>query len=234
MDIKSELKKVREKYNLTQEELADELGVSRQSIIALESGKYRPSIPVALLIAEFFELPVEYIFRCQPEEGEEIKSVKHLKKEGEITVDRDIMPWTPWREMMNMRDTIDRLFDDSLVSLPRPSELGYPAINIHQTAKEVIVEADVPGMKEEEIEIEVADNAIGLHGERKQMRELKKEDYYHREVSYGSFSRSVSLPAEVDAARADAKLEHGTLTITLPKKEPKAARTIKLKPRVGK
>lgn len=231
MDIKSELKRVREKYDLTQEELADELGVSRQSIIALESGKYRPSIPVALQIAEFFELPVEFIFRCQPEEGEEIKSVKMLKKGGETNMERDITAWTPWRDMMNMRDTVDRLFDDSLVSLSRPHDMKYPAVNVRQTDKDVIVEADVPGMKEDEIEIEIAENTISIRGERKHSKEVKKEDYYHREVSYGSFTRTVGLPAEVDAAKTDAKLEQGTLVVTLPKVEPRASHTIKIRPR---
>ena len=146
-------------------------------------------------------------------------------------MDQDITSWTPWREMMNMRDTVDRLFDDSHVSLSRPQDMKYPAINVRQTLKEVIVEADVPGMKEDEIEIEIAEIAVSIRGERKHAKEIKKEDYYHREVSYGSFTRTVSLPAEVDASSTDAKLEQGTLIVTLSKKEPKASRTIKIKPR---
>jgi HSP20 family protein len=233
MDIKSELKKVREKYGLTQEELAEELGVSRQSIIALESGRYRPSIPVALHIAGFFELPVEFIFRCEPEEGEEIKSVKQLQGGDDTAIDHDLMPWSPWRDMMNMRDTIDRFFDDSLTSMSHPSELNYPAINVHQTEKAVIVEADMPGMKEDEVDIEVADHAICLRGERKRVNEAKKEDYYHREVNYGSFSRTVGLPVAVEASQAEAKLEDGTLVVTLPKKEVGKLKTVKIKPKTN-
>ena len=235
MDITSELRRVRERHGLTQGELAGELGVSRQSVIAVESGKYRPSIHLALLIAEFFELPVEYIFRCDvPEEQKEKKKPTLMQKGGEVTMDRDLMPWSPWREMINMRDTIDRLFDDSLVAFSRPGETVYPAINVHQTDRDVIVEADLPGMKEDGIEIEVGETAIAIKGERRRADEVKKENYYHKEVSYGSFGRVVNLPVEIDPSRATAKFEHGTLTVTLPKREAKQSKVVKLKPKSSK
>lgn len=235
MDIKSELRRVREKHGLTQGELAEELGVSRQSVIAIESGKYRPSIHLALLIAGFFELPVEYIFRCDlPEEQKEKKKTTLPKKGGEVTMERDLMPWSPWREMMSMRDTIDRLFDDSLVAFSSPNKAVYPAINVHQTDKEVVIEADLPGMKEDDVEIEVGDAAVAIKGERKMTNEVKKENYYHKEVTYGSFGRVVNLPVEIDPARAEAKFEHGTLTVTLPKRETKQNKVIKLKPKANK
>ena len=219
------LKKVRSKIGLTQEELAECLGVSRQAIIALESGRNLPSIPLALGIANFFELPIEVIFYDE-------SIVKEIDKKKGANMDRELMPWSPWREMMDMRDTIDKMFDDSLVSSSPNAEISYPAINVRQTDKELIVEADVPGMKQDEIEIEIAENALSLKGERKHKEETKKQDYYHREVSYGTFYRAIGLPVKIDPQKANAELEHGTLTISLPKKDPETPKTVKIQPKL--
>lgn len=218
------LKKVRGRFGLTQEKLADVLGVSRQAIIALEAGRNLPSIPLALNIAKFFELPIEVIFYDE-------SIVRKFDHKKGVNMDRELMPWSPWREMMDMRDTVDRMFDDSLISTSK-AEINYPAINVRQTDKNVIVEADVPGMKQDEIEIEIAENTLSLKGERKHSEEIKKQDYYHREVSYGTFYRAIGLPVKVDPQKANAELEHGTLVVTLPKKEPQAAKTIKIKPKL--
>jgi len=225
MSIECRLKNIRRKMGLTQEDLAETLGVSRQAIIALEAGRNMPSIPLAINIAEYFRLPVEVIFYCE--------SQNNNQKKGD-RMDRELMPWSPWREMAGMRDALDRMFDESVTSMSRGADVNYPALNVRQTDKEVIVEADVPGMKQEDIDIEIGENSVSIKGERKATHEEgdKKHSYYHREVSYGSFHRSVTLPVEIDVSNAKADMEHGTLVISLPKVEPTKPKTIKLKPRL--
>ncbi len=225
MSIECRLKNIRRKMGLTQEELADHLGVSRQAIISLEAGRNMPSIPLALSIAEYFRLPVEVIFYCETENKNQEKGDR---------MDREIMPWSPWREMASMREALDRMFDESVTSMARNNDWNYPALNVRQTNKEVIVEADVPGMKQEDIDIEIGENSVSIRGERKATHEEndKKHSYYHREVNYGAFHRAITLPVEIDADKAKADLEHGTLVITLPKVEPAKPKTIKLKPRL--
>ncbi len=230
MKIKSYLKQIRQRHNLTQEDLARELGISRQSVIALESGKCLPSVPLATRIAFYFQLPIEFIFRAVDVEFEDWQStiLKKIQKGGEKGMDRELIPWSPWREMMNLRDAVDRIFDESLWRWPR--EMIYPAVNVRQTEKSVIVEADVPGVKEDEIEVEVHPDAVVIRGERKHEEETKEKDFYHKEVAYGSFSRAISLPAEVKAESAKAELKNGTLKITIPKVEAKKPKVVKVKP----
>jgi len=231
MRVETVLKNIRLRSGLTQEELAQSLGVSRQSIIALECGRYQPSINLALHIAQLFDMPVEMIFRSSVKikPNEKIKLISR-EGGGDMDKDREVAPLSPWRDIINMRDTIDRFFDDSIMNYSRSSTIPYPALNVRQSANEVIVEADVPGMKEDEIEIEITDNTLCIKGERKTANEVKKEDYYHREVIYGSFNRSITLPVEVNPDATTAKIEHGTLTVKLPKKEPEAAKSVKIKP----
>jgi len=236
MRVETVLKNIRLRSGLTQEELAQSLGVSRQSIIALEVGRYQPSINLALHIAQLFDMPVEMIFRSQVKVKPNDK-IKLIPQEGGGDMepkDREMAPLSPWRDIMNMRDTIDRYFDDSVMNYSRSSTIPYPALNVRQTSNEVIVEADVPGMKDDEIEIEITDNSLCIKGERQTSDEVKKEDYFHREVIYGSFNRSIALPVEVNPDAAKAKIEHGTLVVTLPKKEPEAAKSVKIKPTTGK
>jgi len=225
MAVECRLKNVRRKIGLTQEELAQELGVSRQAIIALESGRNMPSIPLAINIAEYFRLPVEVIFYCDSDNNQQNKPKGN-------DMEREIMPWSPWREMASMREALDRMFDESVTSMARGSDWTYPALNVRQTDKEIIVEADVPGMKQEDIDIEIGENALSIKGERKATHEEsdKKHSYFHREVNYGAFHRAITLPVEINPQKAKADLEHGTLIITLLKVEPAKPKTIKIKP----
>ncbi|HOE74596.1 MAG TPA: Hsp20 family protein [bacterium] len=214
------LKNIRRRVGLTQEELAEQLGVSRQAIIALENGRNLPSIPLAINIAQFFQLPVEVIFHCQKENNQ---------KKGD-PMDKEIMPWSPWREMASMREALDRMFDEGVTTLTRNSDWQYPAINVRQTENNILIEADVPGMKQEDIDIEISDNMVTIAGERKASHEEKGANYFHKEVSFGSFRRSINLPVDVRGDKASADIVDGTLVVKLPKAEPEKPKTIKLKP----
>lgn len=104
-----------------------------------------------------------------------------------------------------------------------------PAMDVRETPEAFIIEADVPGMKKEEVQIEVQDNVVSLKGERWSQREENKKDYHLAERQVGSFRRSVAIPGGFDAAKVAAKFENGVLTITLPKQEEKKPRRIEVK-----
>jgi HSP20 family protein len=227
------LRQYREKADLTQGELAEKLDISRQSVIALESGKCVPSVALALKIAHFFELPVEFIFRyfdegletlfgqLTNEVSEEIDENKENLSNHGGSMPRGLVPWSPWREMMNMREDIDRFFEEPVQA---HSATFYPSVSVRETGEEFVIEADIPGVKDEDLDVEIEENRIILKGERKFKQESKGEDYYHLESSYGSFSRTISLPSYVDAEGASAEIKEGMLEIRVPKikqREPK-------------
>ena len=223
------LKKYREKANLTQEELAEKLAVSRQSVISLESGKCVPSVSLALKIARFFELPVEFVFR-QNDNNHETIIDKILNENNEQKGDdmpRDLIPWSPWREMMSFRENIDRFFEEPSVSRAS-GNLFHPAVSIRETEKEMVIEADLPGVKEEDLDVEIEDDKVIVRGERKHSSETKREDYYHMESSYGEFSRVIGLPNYTNPEEATAEVKDGILEIRVPKVEQRQPKKIKV------
>jgi len=230
------LRKYRERGDLTQGELAGELGVSRQSVIALESGKCVPSVALAIRISQFFEIPVEFIFGPLGQEDSGIdkffekieNKIKENNKRGG-SMARDLLPWSPLREVMSLRDAMDRFFEEPSLTNAKDGGFFHPSVGIRETAKEMIVEVDLPGVAEDEVSIEVEDEKLVIKGERKHREEIKRENYYHLESSYGTFSRVIGLPAYVQGERADADIKDGILTVTIPKVEQRKPRKIQIK-----
>jgi HSP20 family protein len=135
--------------------------------------------------------------------------------------------------MVNMLPTIfrndlggvlDRWFD--------PFDLGtevvsFPKVDIHEDKDHVYVKADLPGMKAEDIKVEVNDeNVLTISGERKFEKELERKDCYRVERQYGSFERRFRLGQNVDGTNVKAEYKHGELKLTIAKKEEKKPRTI--------
>jgi len=97
-------------------------------------------------------------------------------------------------------------------------EMGWaPAIDVFERDDGFVVRAELPGMKEKDIDVSVAGNRLIIRGERRAESEVDKEDYYYSERSYGSFSRSIDIPSDVDAKKIEANYEDGVLEIDLPK-----------------
>jgi HSP20 family protein len=92
-----------------------------------------------------------------------------------------------------------------------------PAIDVFEKDDKFVVKAELPGMKEEDINVSVVGDTLTIKGERKAESEAKEKDYYYCERSYGSFSRSLALPSNVDAQKIEANYEDGVLEISLPK-----------------
>ncbi len=132
-----------------------------------------------------------------------------------------VIPWRPFREMEEMERRFEDIFGRPFapaVWRRFPAEMGWaPPIEVFEKEDKFIVKAEIPGMKEEDIDVSVVGDTLTIKGERKAETEVKEEDYYCCERSYGSFSRAISLPSTVDAKKIEASYEDGVLEVTLPK-----------------
>lgn len=138
--------------------------------------------------------------------------------------------WEPMRDMVTMRDFVDRFFNEPFFS--RRSLLDRfdaPAMDMYETENEIVVKAALPGVKSDDIQISVTGDVLSIRGEVKKDEEVKNADYQMRERSYGAFSRSIPLPTPIVADRAKAEFENGVLTLTLPKAEEVRPKTIAVK-----
>ena len=139
--------------------------------------------------------------------------------------------WEPMREMMTLREAMDRLFDDAFTRPINLRDGGWsaPAVDLYQTQDEVVVKAALPGFKADEVQINVTGDVLTLRGDLKREEEKKDKAWHLREHRWGSFERSIALPTEVRADQANADFENGILTITLPKAEEVKPKTISVK-----
>jgi HSP20 family protein len=128
---------------------------------------------------------------------------------------------------------MDRLFDRFFEGWPfrvsAEERLWAPTADVSETAKEVIVKAEVPGMDPKDIDVSVQGDVLTLRGERKQEKEEKDENFHRVERSYGSFSRSIQLPSEVDAGKVSATYQDGILKINMSKTKAAAVKKIEVK-----
>jgi HSP20 family protein len=130
-----------------------------------------------------------------------------------------LIPWR--REMDRLRREMEGLFDRFLDLRPLrrfgEEEEWMPVVDISETAKEIIVYAEIPGMEAKNIDIKLQGNVLTIRGERLREHEEKDENFHRIERSYGSFYRSLRLPSEVVAEEIKASYEKGVLRITIPK-----------------
>jgi HSP20 family protein len=135
---------------------------------------------------------------------------------------RGLRPLRPLREL----EATDRFFEDlfgrSLLPAgwrrtPFMEKEWAPALEILEKSDKFVIKAEMPGIKEEDIEVSVSDNTLTIRGEKKADKEVKEEDYYFSETSYGSFFRSVSLPSNADAEAIAASIDDGILEVDIPK-----------------
>ena len=143
-----------------------------------------------------------------------------------------IIRWDPFRDMTTLRERMNRLFEDMAASRGEEKDLTTsswaPAVDIYETENEVVLTAEIPGIEEKDIEIKVEDNTLSLRGERKFEKETKEENYHRIERSYGTFTRTFSLPNSIDADKVAANYKDGVLTLNMPKKEEAKPKTIKI------
>jgi HSP20 family protein len=143
----------------------------------------------------------------------------------------NLIRWEPAREMMTLREAMDRLFDDAFTHPLSMSGNGWsvPAVDMYQTDNEIVVKAALPGIKPDEVQINITGDVLTLKGEVKQSEEVKEKAYHIHEQRWGAFERTLILPANVIADKAKADFENGILSIALPKAEEAKPKTITIK-----
>ncbi len=134
-------------------------------------------------------------------------------------------------DLARLHNEMDDLFEGFFGGLDRPfgSYKAWPAIDVVEQDDAVLVRAEVPGCKADDIDISVYHNTLTISGEKKETREEKDKGYYYAESSYGSFRRDVNLPAEVDQSKVEATCKDGVLSITLPKAAKSKATKVPIK-----
>ena len=121
-----------------------------------------------------------------------------------------------------------RAADDTLEEFTGEDE-GQLAIDLYQTPTEIIVESPIAGVASEDIDVGITSEAVTIRGKRERERTVREEDYVYQECYWGRFSRSVALPQEVDAEKAEAAIKNGVLVIRLPKLNRLKAKKLKVK-----
>ena len=142
--------------------------------------------------------------------------------------------WDPWRGLSSFRRELDRLFDDiedgfGGKALARWERTFEPDVEIVDTKDAVVVKALVPGIKKEDLHVDITDDTVTLRGEMKQEEKKEDEHYYQREFRYGAFTRTLHLPVAVQSDKAKAQMKDGVLEITMPKSDKAKSKEIPIK-----
>jgi len=145
---------------------------------------------------------------------------------------RGITPWRPFRELEELEQGLERFFGWPFLSrtrrLPVEEMEWLPSLDMYEKDDRFVVKAELPGMKEDDIDVSVTDNTLNIKGERKAESEVKEENYYRSERSYGKFYRSVALPSNADAQNIEANYEDGVLEVSIPKAAEAKSRKVKV------
>jgi len=141
----------------------------------------------------------------------------------------ELTPWRPF-EFDRIRKEMDQLWDSFLEGRPmRRAGEWLPSIDVSETKSDLVIKAELPGMDSKDIDISLSNGFLTIKGEKNQEKEEKDENYYLIERSYGSFTRSVRLPREVQSDKITASFKNGVLRVTLPKSEEAKKKEIKIK-----
>ncbi len=130
---------------------------------------------------------------------------------------RGLAVWTPFAELERIRREFDRLLEDVFPATADREQILAPPVDVYETDTEVVVKAEMPGVKKEDIEVTIKDNALHIKAERKEEKEEKTENVHRVERFYGRIERVIPLPVEVKAEEAKAEYRDGILEIRVPK-----------------
>jgi HSP20 family protein len=143
-----------------------------------------------------------------------------------------IVRYDPFRDLRTLQEEVNRLFSTNLTRAFDDEGIGRgawaPSVDIYENKDQIVLEAELPGMKQEDFDLSVENNVITLRGERKFEKTDEGDNYHRVERSYGAFTRSFTLPQTVSAEGAVAEYNNGVLRVTLPKREETKARRIQV------
>lgn len=153
---------------------------------------------------------------------------------------RAVTPWRPFMDLARWEREMDRMMEDFFGRRARPwwperwfktdsGEIGLPAVDIFEDKDDIVVKAELPGMSKDDIVVNLTDSTLTIKGEKKKEEEVKEENYYRSERSYGSFIRTLELPKEVQADKVKASFKNGVLEVRMPKTEEAKTKEIRVK-----
>jgi HSP20 family protein len=153
-------------------------------------------------------------------------------------VKRELVPFRPGK-ISSMFEDMDRMFEGFFgrpfgprwlpsIRWPEEMEMSYPSVDIFEDNKHITVKAELPGMKKEDLDVNITEEAITISGEKKKEEKVEEKDYSRLERSHGSFSRTFTFPTEVQSAKAKASFQDGVLEVKVPKTEAAKKKKIKV------
>jgi len=137
--------------------------------------------------------------------------------------------WDPWRDMQRVQEEMNRLRADRFLARGGESVGWMPNVDIFEDEEGLSLRFELAGIESKDVDIRFENGVLTLRGERKMEHEDKRNNYHRVEVSYGTFTRSFSLPATIDAEKIKAESKNGVLTVFLPKKPEAKPRSIQVK-----
>ena len=145
----------------------------------------------------------------------------------------NIVRYDPFGELRSLQDDVNRLFSSTFSRGGNNDEImrgaWHPSVDIFENKDQIVLEAELPGMKPEDVDISIENNVLTLHGERRFEKKDESDNFHRVERSYGSFTRSFTLPPTVSSEDANAEFENGVLRLTLAKREEAKPRRIEIK-----
>lgn len=156
------------------------------------------------------------------------------KDEGALVQREEMQPISPFAEMDKyfenfLRNPFSMLSNPMMQSIMPKAVDITPSVDIFEEGDEVVVKADIPGVKKADLDVTITENSLSIRGERKQEKKVKEKDYHRVERSYGSFSRSFRLPENVNGSKAKAEFKNGVLEVRLPKTKETKQKKIEIK-----
>jgi HSP20 family protein len=139
-----------------------------------------------------------------------------------------LVRWEPFRELGALQSEMSRLMNGMLEGNGRTTQTWVPALDVWETPTEVVYAFDLPGIPEDQINIEVKDDNLTISAERAKIEETNEKGFYRFERRYGSFARAVGLPQGVDQDNISARYENGVLEVRVPKPEEQKPKKIEL------
>lgn len=141
-----------------------------------------------------------------------------------------ITRWEPFRNLSTLQEQVNRLFETSSKGNGDNSSLTAwaPAVDIYEAENELVLKADLPEISEKDLDIRVENNMLTVRGERKFEQKVKEDNYLRIERTYGSFSRSFSLPSTINTEAIQADYKNGVLTVQLPKRAESKPKQVKI------
>ncbi|MFN3598839.1 MAG: Hsp20/alpha crystallin family protein [Aquificaceae bacterium] len=140
---------------------------------------------------------------------------------------RGLMVWSPFAELERIRKEFDRLLEEFMPK-EEVEKAFAPAVDVYETDQELVVKAELPSVKKENVEVSIRDKSLHIRGEKKEEKEEKTETYHRVERVYGKFERVIPLPADVKVEEAKAEFKEGVLEIRIPKAEGAKERKIEI------